>query len=259
MCAVRISLITVSRNAKATIGRCMDSVIMQDYQHIQYIVVDGNSDDGTWELILENKADIHVLIREADEGMYDAINKGIRLASGDVVGILNADDYFVDEQVLSAIAAYFEAQDPDILYADLDYVDEGDKVVRSWRSEDYTAERFNFGWMPPHPTFYAKRKLFDAFGFYDTSYGSAADYELMLRFMFSNKASAGYLNKVIVHMREGGMSNKHFNNRIRAWRADFKAMKKHGIRFPLLGIVLKPLRKIPQFIFIWVFRVCGIR
>lgn len=249
MINIKISLITISRNAALTIQHCMDTVAMQTYPHVEYIVIDGNSNDGTWELILKNKSQLHFLKSEPDLGIYDAINKGIKMATGDVVGLLHTDDYFADDEVLSDIANFFTEKNPDVLYADLDYVDQQDRVVRKWRSGDYQQAKFNFGWMPPHPTFYVKRHLFDDFGLYNLDYGSAADYELMLRFMYLNKLKVGYLDKVIVKMRIGGLSNRSFKNRVLAWRSDFKAMKKHKIRIPLLGIILKPLRKIAQFIF----------
>lgn len=247
MVNIKISLITVSRNAVDTIQRCIDSVAMQTYRNLEYIVIDGNSNDGTWELILESKADIHFFKSEPDQGIYDAINKGIWLAKGDVIGVLNADDYFADAQVLGNIAGCFAEGNADVVYADLDYVDSMGSVVRKWRSGKYKYDRFNFGWMPPHPTFYAKRKLFNDLGLYNIDYGSAADYELMLRFMYLNRVTICYLNKVIVKMTVGGVSNRSFNNRLRAWQADFKAMKKHGIKVPLMSVVLKPLRKIGQF------------
>ncbi|WP_316817937.1 glycosyltransferase family 2 protein [Pedobacter nyackensis] len=247
MNGIKISLITISRNAATTIQRCMDSIFMQAYHNLEYIVIDGNSDDGTWETILKNKADIHFFKSESDLGIYDAINKGIIHATGDVVGVLNADDYFVDEEVLSAVAGCFEDKDTDVVYADLDYVGHNDQVVRRWRAGNYERNHFNYGWMPPHPTFYVRRRLFDTFGLYRGDYGSAADYELMLRFMYLNKTKVSYLNKVIVKMKTGGISNRYLGNRLLAWQSDYKAMKMNHINIPLLAVMLKPLRKIAQF------------
>lgn len=248
MCAVKISLVTVSRNAVATIQRCLDSVFMQNYPDLEYIVMDGNSDDGTWETILKNVAAIHFFKSEPDDGIYDAINKGIKIATGDIVGILNADDYFVNDGVLNAIAECFEENTPDVVYANLEYVSARGKVVRKWRTGNYERNQFNYGWMPPHPTFYARRALFEEFGFYREDYGSAADYELMLRFMYVHALKVRYLDRVIVRMTTGGVSNRDVRNRLLAWQFDFNAMKKNHIRIPLLAIVFKPLRKIFQFI-----------
>lgn len=248
MCGVKLSLITISFNSVDTIQKCIDSVASQTFGPIEYIVIDGNSSDGTREVILKNKAHIHYFKSEPDEGIYDAMNKGLAQATGDVVGLLNADDYFANVHVLSEIVAVFDQHDPDILYADLDYVDGAGRLMRRWRSGNYAPGKFNWGWMPPHPTFYAKRKLFETFGKYNVDYGTAADYELMLRFMYPNKTKVRYLNKVIVKMVSGGVSNRHFYNRLEAWKYDFKAMVNHKINFPVLGILLKPLRKITQFI-----------
>jgi glycosyltransferase involved in cell wall biosynthesis len=245
--AIKISLITVCRNAVGTIARCMDSVIRQDYAHVEYIIIDGNSVDGTREMILKSKSDTHLFISEEDGGIYDAINKGIKHASGAVLGLLNADDYFADEHALGQVANVFYSDDPDLLYADLDYVDGKGKVLRKWRSGNYVPDKFNRGWMPPHPTFYAKRQLFDNFGLYNSDYGSAADYELMLRFMYLHQAKVSYLKRVIVKMETGGVSNRNLCNRMMAWQADFQAMKSNGIKNPFIAVLLKPIRKITQF------------
>lgn len=245
---IKISLITVCHNAADTIQRCIDSVRGQRYAHVEHIIIDGNSIDGTLELILKNKSDNYFFTSESDSGMYDAVNKGIRQATGDVIGLLNADDYFADEYVLGDIANVFSSAGADILYADLDYINGKGGIVRKWRSGNYIPDKFNRGWMPPHPTFYAKKKLFDDFGLYNTGYGTAADYELMLRFMYLKKAKISYLNRVIVKMATGGISNKKLHNRVMAWQSDFKAMKNNHIKYPFIGIMLKPLRKIPQFI-----------
>lgn len=248
MVGVKISLITVCRNAAGTIQRCIDSVSGQHYKHVEHIIIDGNSVDGTLELILKHKSDNYFFTSERDAGIYDAINKGIMRATGEVIGLLNADDYFADADVLGDIAGVFSSAGPDLLYADLDYVNGKGAISRRWRSGNYLPEKFNRGWMPPHPTFYARKKLFYDFGLYDAAYGSAADYELMLRFMYLKKAKVSYLNRVIVKMETGGISNKSLSNRMMAWHCDFKAMKNNHIKYPFLGIVMKPLRKIAQFI-----------
>lgn len=247
MLNVKISLITVSYNAELTIQRCIDSVIRQTYKHIEYIIIDGNSSDKTRQIVLNNRAHIQLFRSEPDHGIFDAMNKGISMCTGDVIGMLNADDYLDNEHVMNEIASSFIQNDPDLLYADLDYVNKDGRVIRSWRSGPYRPHKFNWGWMPPHPTFYVKRALFDKFGVYNFSYGTAADYELMLRFMYLHRAKVFYLNKVIVKMSLGGVSNQNLTNRIKAWKNDFKAMKQHGINVPVFGLIMKPLRKITQF------------
>ena len=248
MSFLKVSLITISYNSVATIQKCIDSVAKQTYDAVEYIIIDGNSVDGTQAIILKNKSHIHYFKSEPDAGIYDAMNKGLRIATGDIIGLLNADDYFSDENVVTEVMQSFSQHDPDILYGDLDYVDHSGKVIRKWRSGNYAREKFNWGWMPPHPTFYAKRSLFEELGEYSMNYGTAADYELMLRFMYLNQRKVFYLNKVIVKMRTGGQSNQNFRNRVNAWKHDFNAMVCHHVSLPLLGIVLKPLRKISQFI-----------
>ncbi|MDB5155909.1 MAG: glycosyltransferase [Mucilaginibacter sp.] len=241
-------MITVTRNAQKSLGRCINSVIEQNYNNIEYIIVDGTSTDDTLQIIRQNSQYITSFISEPDHGIYDAINKGISLATGDIIGILNSDDFFAYNDVMSDVAAAFEDPNVDIIYGDLDYIAPNGRIVRKWRSGAYIQGIFNKGWMPPHPTFYCRRELFERLGYYDLQYGTAADYELMLRFMHANKTNAYYLNKVMVKMMTGGVSNKNYLNRIKAWVFDFKAMRKNGVTFPLMCIIFKPLRKIFQYI-----------
>lgn len=248
MGSVKISLITVTYNAASTIEHCISSVIAQTYPHIEHIVIDGQSTDATPAIINKYKIHIHQYLSEPDYGIYDAMNKGIQMATGDVIGILNADDYFADENVLQDVAGAFELSDADIIYGDIDYVNKSNQIIRKWRSGAYKNGHFNWGWMPPHPSFYARRELFSQAGLYQPQYGSATDYELMLRFIHAKKFKVYYLNKVLVKMRTGGVSNKSINNRIKAWGNDYRAMKKNGILFPHISLFLKPLRKIIQYI-----------
>jgi glycosyltransferase involved in cell wall biosynthesis len=243
----KISLITVVFNAQNTIEKCLNSVMRQKFNNIQYIVIDGGSTDNTVNIINKYRQNIDVFVSETDNGIYDAMNKGIALATGDIIGTLNADDYLADDEVLSDVAEAFASHKISILYGDLDFIDPNGKVVRKWRSGRYRSGMFNRGWMPPHPTFYCKRELFEKLGSYKLDYGSAADYELMLRYIHAYKINAHYLNKVIIKMFIGGVSNKSISNRVKALRFDLKAMQNNGIRFPLITVMLKPLRKIAQF------------
>jgi glycosyltransferase involved in cell wall biosynthesis len=245
---LKISLITVVYNAETTIGRCIESVISQNFKNIQYIVIDGSSTDGTNEIINRYHDHIDVLRSEPDAGIYDAMNKGIGLANGDIIGILNADDYFAENDVLDAIATAFIKQSSEIVYGDLDYVRPNGEIIRRWRSKKYTHGMFKWGWMPPHPTFYCKRDLFKKFGDYRSDYGTAADYELMLRFMNVHEASSFYLAKVMVKMGIGGTSNKSLINRLKALINDARAMRNNNIPYPMLTLVCKPIRKLIQFI-----------
>jgi glycosyltransferase involved in cell wall biosynthesis len=243
---LKISLITVTYNADRYIARCIDSVIGQAYDNLEYIIIDGGSSDQTVEIVHGYQKYVAHFVSERDNGIYDAMNKGISLASGDIVGILNADDYFADENVLSAVAETFQSPDIYIVYGNLEFVNAEGRSVRKWQSGEYLTLKLNWGWMPPHPTFYCRRQLFVAHGGYSHRYGSAADYELMLRFLRLGY-SVRYLNKVMVKMETGGVSNRSLKNRLKAMRYDLKAMRNNNISIPILAILLKPLRKIGQF------------
>lgn len=244
----KISLITSTYNAEATIGRCIESVIAQQYTNLEYIIIDGGSTDNTIAIINCYRAHINIFISEADEGVYDAMNKGIKLARGDVIGTLNADDFFADKNVLTTIGNTFSIQNADIIYGNLDYVKPDETIIRKWRTRTYTKGMFNWGWMPPHPTFYCRAGLFERFGTYSLEYGTAADYELMLRFMHANSINVFHIDKVMVKMQSGGMSNKNPFNRLKAWGFDLMAMRNNGISYPLITLIIKPLRKIGQYI-----------
>jgi len=244
---LKISVITVSYNTQSTIKRCIQSVIDQDYDNVEHIIIDGQSKDNTLQIIKENINHIKILVSEPDSGIYDAMNKGIALATGDIIGTLNADDYLADKTVFSNIAEAFARSNADVVYGDIDYVDQGGKIIRKWRSGKYKKGMFNYGWMPPHPTFYCKREMFFSLGNYSLEFGTAADYELMLRFMHLNKASVYYLQKVLIKMTNGGISNKNYLSRIRALYFDFKAMYNNNILFPPMALLFKPLRKLKQF------------
>lgn len=245
---MKISLITIVYNAQDTIQKCIESVIGQNYHDVEYIIVDGGSTDSTLQIINQYRPHIHVLVSEPDQGIYDAMNRGIALATGEIVGTLNADDFFNGPDVLSSVAQVFSDQDTEIVYGNLEYVNPEGIVIRKWHSGQCGKTSFNWGFMPPHPTFYCKRYLFKKLGFYNLEYGSAGDYELMVRFMHKYRVKSYHLNKVMVKMQIGGVSNKNVMNRVKAWQFDLKAMRKNGIMFPVVAIVLKPLRKIFQFV-----------
>ena len=248
---MKVSVITVVFNNKHTLKDTIDSVLQQDYANIEYIIVDGGSTDGTIELIKSYGERICKFISEPDNGLYDAINKGIKLATGEVVGLLHSDDLFSNSNVISKIVAAFKDSGADSVYGDLHYVDKEDtqKVIRNWRSGYYSKGKFERGWMPPHPTFYVKRKVYLVHGLYDTGFKSAADYELMLRLLYKVGISANYIKDTLVHMRVGGESNRSLFNRIRANKEDHQAWIKNQLRPYFYTRLLKPLRKIHQYIF----------
>lgn len=246
---MKISVITVVYNNVDTIEAAIQSVIGQDYPGLEYIVVDGQSTDGTLDILEKYKSRIDVFISEPDQGIYDAINKGIIKSSGEVIGLLHSDDLYAHRNVLSRVARAFQEHEVDSVYGDLVYVKRHNlgKVVRSWQAGDFEKDRFLKGWMPPHPTFFVKKRLFDKYGLYDASFKTAADYELLLRLLFKHEISTWYLNEVLIKMRVGGESTKSLRNRLRANKEDVLAWKKNEIRPKLYTRFLKPLSKLKQF------------
>lgn len=245
---MKVSIITVSYNNCETIEETIRSVLSQDYLNLEYIIVDGVSTDRSPEVIKGFGDKIAKIISEKDKGMYDAINKGIRAASGDIIGLLHADDLFENNKVVSLIVTAFTENHYDAIYGDLVYVERQNtnNILRSWKSGKYHHGMFSKGWMPPHPTFYAKRELFSRYGFYNTAFRFASDYELMLRFIHKNTIRLGYIPQVLVRMRTGGKSNIRIGNRIAANKEDYNAWVVNGLNPGLIRII-KPLSKIWQF------------
>ncbi|MEO8820573.1 MAG: glycosyltransferase family 2 protein [Ginsengibacter sp.] len=246
---MKVSIITVTMNSEKHLSDCISSVKRQNYKDIEYIIIDGKSTDGTLDIIQQNKKNITSWISEADRGMYDAINKGIKMATGDIIGILNSDDMFASADSVRSIVDCFETTGTDSVYGDLIYVDalNTQKILRYWKGGSYKRSRFRYGWMPAHPTFYMKRELITQYGLYENHYHTAADYEFMARYLFLHKVTATYIDSMLVKMRSGGISNVTLKSRIRANRRDFLAMKKNRIPFSFFVSILKPLIKIPQF------------
>lgn len=246
---LKISIITVTYNSALYLADCIRSVQSQTYPHIEHIIVDGKSTDGTINIIKKYEDGISSWVSETDRGMYDAINKGMNMATGDVIGLLNSDDVLSNDEVIADIVQHFTAQQTDAIYGDLEYVAQHDvnKVFRIWKGLPYNRKRFLVGWMPAHPTFYFKRKLLEIYGGYETHYFTASDYEFMARYLYQHKVSASYLPKLIVRMRVGGASNKNLKQRLRANRRDYLAMKRNSIPMAFIVSILKPLLKLHQF------------
>lgn len=204
---MKISIITVVRNNKETIQSAINSVLSQTYNNIEYIIIDGGSTDGTVDIIKEYQDKVSVFISEPDKGIYDAMNKGIALSSGDVIGILNSDDFYIDEFVIDKVAKELE-RNIDCLYADLVYVrsENLNKVVRYYDSSRFTPLKFAYGWMPAHPTFFVKKDIYNKYGVFRTDLKIAADFDLMVRFLYTNKLTYSYIQEPIVKMRIGGVS-----------------------------------------------------
>jgi glycosyltransferase involved in cell wall biosynthesis len=247
---MRVTIITACYNSSATIADTIKSVLAQSHPNIEYIIVDGQSSDNTLEIVKSFGNKISKTISEKDRGIYDALNKGIALATGEVIGILHADDFYADADVIKNVVAQFYATAADALYADLQYVNRTDinKVKRYWKSGAYKHGMFLNGWMPPHPTFFLRTKCYQKFGNYSMLFTTAADYELMLRMLHKHKITITYLPQVIVKMRTGGVSNVSIKNRIRANAEDKMAWQLNNLKPRFYTFLVKPLRKIFQFI-----------
>ncbi|PVD52037.1 glycosyl transferase [Terrimonas sp.] len=246
---MKLSIITATYNSAATLADTLECIQNQDHPDIEHIIIDGGSADDTINII-KRYSHISRFVSEKDNGIYDAMNKGIAIAGGDIIGILNSDDVYASPGILSLVAKTFE-EDPQAmaLYADLQFVQRDDmsKVVRSWRAGKYTKSSFYYGWMPPHPTFFVRREVYDKVGTFNINLGSAADYELMLRILLKHNIKAAYINKVIIKMRVGGVSTGSLKNRIKANRQDRMAWKINNLKpFPFT-LYLKPMRKLGQF------------
>jgi glycosyltransferase involved in cell wall biosynthesis len=247
---MKVSIITITYNSAETIEDTIQSVLSQDYKDIEYIIVDGASKDRTLEIIDRYKSSVSKFVSERDKGIYDAMNKGVAMATGDIIGILNSDDFYADAHVISDIVKTIQQSNGDACYADLVYVDRiaTNKVIRSWKSGEYRHGDFLRGWMPPHPTFFVKRSVYEAHGNYSLQLRSAADYELMLRFIHKHGIRLSYLPRVITKMRAGGQSNVTLKNRWRANKEDRLAWKMNGLQPGFLTLVRKPLSKLLQYL-----------
>jgi len=247
---LKISIITATFNSAATIESTLNSIIQQDYSIKEIIIIDGGSTDETLAILEKYQSSITTLVSEKDKGIYDALNKGITRATGDIIAILHSDDFYLNEQVLSRVANAFTKNKCDSVYGNLYYVDKQNtnRIVRKWISGKYKHGKFIHGWMPPHPAFFAKRSCYEKYGNFNLALTSSADYELMLRFLHKQKISTHYLNEFLVKMRVGGQSNITWKNRIKANREDKQAWLLNGLKPALHTFAFKPLRKIIQFI-----------
>ncbi len=230
---IKVSLITVSFNSAKTIEDTIKSVREQNYHNLEYIIIDGGSTDGTLDIIENNSNVLSCLISENDDGIYDAMNKGISKASGDIIGFINADDILASPKVLEAVAKTFARNCIDACYADLEYVEyfNLNKAKRYWRSSTFKTGLFSKGWSPPHPTFYVKKSVYEQFGLFSLDYKLGNDIELMLRFLEKYQINSVYVPETWVKMRLGGVSNQSIRNIILQNREIIKAAKDNGITF----------------------------
>ena len=227
----RFSIITVSLNSATTICDAIESVLAQDYPDIEYIVVDGDSRDNTMEIVRQYGHRISLAVSAPDENVYDAMNTGIGLATGDVVGFINSDDFYASDDVISSVAGVFKNACTDSVYGDLCYVGRRDvsRIIRYWRSSHFSVGDFARGWCPPHPTFFVRRAVYERFGGFDPEFPVAGDVELMMRFLEIHGISSEYLPAVLVKMRTGGQTNRSVRNIIHQNRMVMAALRKHGL------------------------------
>jgi glycosyltransferase involved in cell wall biosynthesis len=213
---MKISIITATWNSAATIENAILSVASQGYPNLEHIIVDGNSSDATLPIVLRYEHLIDKLVSEPDHGIYDAMNKGIFLSTGEVIGILNSDDFYANPHVLEKVSRVFQDKSIDTSYGDLIYVDPTNvnRITRYWRASAHHPRSFYQGWMPPHPTFFVRRSVYEKYGYFNVALGTAADYELTLRLLLKHKVSTTYIPEVLVHMRAGGASNASFKSRL---------------------------------------------
>jgi glycosyltransferase len=244
-----VSIITVTFNSSLTIRDTLESVRNQIYDNIEHIIIDGNSSDNT-PVIVRSFPHVNKFLCEKDIGIYDAMNKGLKMATGDIIGILNSDDFYADTQIISKVVEVFEKTNAKTVYGDLDYVDHDqvNRTMRKWISGRFRRMNFKFGWMPPHPSFFVRKEVYEKVGHFCLLFKCAADYEMMLRILYKYRFNAVYLPEVLVKMRSGGMSNGSVKKRLRANKEDRLAWRLNSLTPFFFTLYLKPLRKLFQFI-----------
>lgn len=246
---MKVSIITATYNSERTILDTVNSINQQNYQDIEYIIVDGGSSDNTIDIIKKSCPRVSVLISEPDKGIYDALNKGISIAKGDVIGFLHSDDVFANSDVITLIVEGMLKNKANASYSDLEYVDKDNlnKTVRYWKSGKFSRSRLVYGWMPPHPTFFMERELYERLGLFNLNYKISADYDSMLRYLSHPQLKITYLPIITTKMRVGGISNRSLKTVIKKMKEDITVMKSNGLFWPVT-LVTKNLIKIPQFI-----------
>lgn len=243
----KVSIITVVFNNASTLGCCIESVASQSYP-VEHIIIDGGSTDGTLDVINKHRHHLAKVISEPDTGIYDAMNKGIRLASGDIIGILNSDDFYVGPHVIEKVVKRFQVNGADAVFADLVYVnpDNLERVVRYYSGAGFSPAKFAWGWMPPHPTIFLRRELYERYGMFRTDYEIAADYELTARFFTRHKIKYVYLPEITVKMRTGGVSTRSLKSNWILNREILRACGENGIKTNMAKVYSKYFRKVMQ-------------
>jgi glycosyltransferase involved in cell wall biosynthesis len=245
-----VSIITVVFNCKDFIGFCLDSIYSQTYLKIEHIIIDGGSSDGTLEIVFERSLSNSIIISESDKGYYDALNKGIKMSKGTVIGVLNSDDEFATIYVVENIVRTFRRELCAAVYGNINYVNRFAKQIvhRKWRDKSYDLRDFHKGWMPAHTSLFLSRDLFSSYGFYSLAFGTCADYDLVIRFLYINNVKAVFRNELFISMRTGGMSNGSFSKFFNGFKQDYRILQSHKFRLSWVVVVLKRLRKLRQFV-----------
>lgn len=246
---MKISVITVAYNSAATIADTVRSVADQTYLDVEHLVIDGRSSDDTIQVVEANRHPYLILSSEPDEGIYDAMNKGLIRATGDIVGFLNSDDFYADSSVLEKVAKAFQDESVEACYADLVYVSQNnDKVVRFWKSKSFVKEDFAKGWCPPHPTFYVRKSALQRLGLFDQSFKLAADVEFMMRYLERGRIKSIYIPNVLVCMRLGGVTNQSWMNIFKQNKEVFLALKKNNVSFHVISFLMhKIFNRVGQY------------
>lgn len=244
-----ISVVTATFNCERTVADCLASIASQSWPHREHIVIDGASCDGTVGILESRRCQLDVLVSERDCGIYDALNKGIERATGEIIGLLHADDIYAKQTALERVASIFEDSEVDAVYGDLEYVQQENvaNVVRRWRSGMFDKRKLSWGWMPPHPTLFVRRAWYERIGAFDSSYRIAADYDFILRLFSQNGFRAIYVPEVLMKMRVGGVSNRSISNIVRKTKEDFRALRENQVG-GIGALAWKNLSKIGQFI-----------
>ena len=247
---MKVSIITATFNSAATIADTVRSLESQSYKDIEYIIIDGASKDNTLDVIRDNCTRVSILVSEPDQGIYDALNKGITLSTGDIVGFLHSDDMLAYSDAIKDLVATISENNADCVYADLDYVDKFDtkSIVRHWHSGVFNVKKLKAGWMPPHPTFYMKKTLYEQMGGFNLTYGICSDYDSIIRYLNKGQLKVSYLPTVVIKMRVGGASNNSIGNLFKKLKEEMCILRKNDIFWPK-AMLLKRVSKVSQFIF----------
>ncbi|MFA6430425.1 MAG: glycosyltransferase family 2 protein [Candidatus Paceibacterota bacterium] len=248
---MKISIITPTYNSGKTLARTIESVVAQNYQDLEYIIIDGLSSDNTKDIVASYQDNIKInFISEKDKGIFDAMNKGIKIATGEIIGILNSDDFYDNDKVLEIISEAFNDPKIDAVYSDIKYFDNDvNKTTRYWKAGDYSDKKFNNGWMIPHPTLFVRKSVYERFGLFNIDFRQAADYEFMLRLLKIHKINLKYIPSVLVKMYAGGTSGSSLKQRIKGWGETRNAWSANDLKIPRFFITRRILNKLGQFIF----------